>query len=201
MPLNPVAMSGVVVATGSGLGLLGSRFKDLSDAVSAAVVAWLKQATVTTIDVGVVGIAAANGTGLIANAVPPPLEGLLLAQFAGNGFLGPSAPSLAKALATGVAVNTATAQVSTSVPVMGPGAGQGLVVPKPNTVLEQLVVQEFSARQMVGSMTPNLARAIGAACFAWASTLQVVVVDVGVPLIVPPGTTVPGGSQGTGVLQ
>lgn len=133
--------------------------------------------------------------------VPAALQGLLIGEFASNGILGTSTPSLATALSLGISANIlAQAQVQTvDTGVAGAGVGNGTVVGVTAGILGPLMVGTFASQGLLGTFSASLALAISTAFATWFLTAQAITTSAGVGVGAGVGTVIglDPGSMGT----
>jgi hypothetical protein len=97
------------------------------------------------------------------------LQSMLIGQFAANGLLGQSSAQLAAALSQGITLNIlATAQVSTvDTGTAGAGVGASKVLGVNPGALTPMMIGQFAAQGMLGTMSSALANAISNAFCIW----------------------------------
>lgn len=121
------------------------------------------------------------------------LQGMLIGQFAASGILGPNSAQLANALAQGICLNIlATAQVTTiDAGTAGAGVGASKVVGINPGALTPMMIGQFAAQGMLGSMSAALATAISNGFCTWfLASNQTQTVHSGVGAGVGQGTVV-----------
>lgn len=184
----PITLGGLTGAVAAGLaagGMVGQAVPQLAAGVSAGLMIWIPQLTVTTVDAGTLGV----GTGLLPFAVPAPLIiGSLLAMYPANGHLGPMAPLEATGLGTGIATGFAQGLMTTNHPTVGTGTGVARVVGPPAF---PSLVAGFGSVGITGQGSALKANAIS-------SALVLVLQSFTVPIPIV-GAASPTGSSGVGV--
>jgi len=102
---------------------------------------------------------------LVASA----FKGLLIGQFAAQGMLGKSTPSLATAISDAVTINILSTAIVQTVDsgTLGGGVGTSKVLGINSAALKGLMVGQFASQGMLGQYSPKLAGAISEAFALW----------------------------------
>jgi len=192
MPIDPGTttpiFNGMLVANG----LIGPGTTQLAAGLAAGLFQYASTAiTVSSIDVGTLGVGVGSGIGVLL--LPSVVLGALSPMMSGNGVLGPLAPSMANAIANGVAASLALAAISTNNPGVGIGAGKLQLLP--TGAGGTTFAAAFKAAGMGGSMVSALGHAVGMALDAVISTA------LGVVAIVGPPNVLPGAGVGFGAIS
>lgn len=185
MPLTPPGATTVILPALLGTGNIGLGTPQFASGVATGLSMWAAQASVTTIDVGTLGV----GSGQMLFVLPQPLllTGLT-AGFASCAIIGIMAPLLIAGLSIGISGALSTqALVKTTHPTVGTGAATakitgGSAVP--------MMIAGFAAVGMAGPTVVKQATAIGLG------------VDIAVAAFVLPvpivGPSAPASSSGVG---
>jgi len=192
MPVDPGTttpiFNGMLVANG----LIGPGTTKLAAGLAAGLFQYVSTAiTVSSIDVGTLGVGVGNGIGVIL--LPSVILGALSPMMAGNGVLGAMAPSMANAIANGLSACLALAAMSTNNPGVGIGAGKLQLFPTGAGGVT--FVAAFKEAGLGGVMVSALGQAVGTALDA------VIVSALGVIAIVGPASPLPGAGVGVGKIS
>ena len=192
MAINPGVTTPIFLGSLVANGQIGPSISQFASGLALGLFQYTQSGlTVISIDAGVLGV----GTGICPTIIlpEPVLLVSLMTSLAGHGIIGPTMPLQANAIALGVSVSLALAQVQTINPLVGIGAGKLQLIP--NGTGGSIFAAAFKASGMVGSMVTNLGLAVGLGLDAVIATAIGVVAIVGSPSIVPSG------GVGTGVIS
>jgi hypothetical protein len=184
MPLTPVNITASLLGSLSASGMLGTGASQLAVGIASGVMLWVGQLTVTTVDVGTLGV----GAGTFPCVIPQPLLlAAMLSSFPATGHLG----SMSLLLATGIANGLATAFPQGLITTVNPTVGVGTatcIFPGPSAVPS--MIAGFKSAGMNGAATEKTAMAVGMGLdIAFGSYVQPI------PIVGPPS---PSPSSGTG---
>ncbi len=186
MPLTPPGVTFAVMEAMVAAGFLGPDNIKLANAVGLGASSWIRAVTVSTADVGSLGV----GAGLNPLVPPPSITSGLLASFSAAGLGGIQAPRLALALGSGLTLGFLQGVLVTQHPNVG--VGTGLVSYKGASSIPFLIAA-FPASGLLGLGGPKLAAAIGVALdqafFAFTQPIAIV------------GSVSPSASSGVGTGQ
>lgn len=188
MPLNPPALaSGFITPQLIASGNIGNGVSKLSMGIAIGVVQFLSQATVTTTDVGTLGV----GATVFPLIVPSPLvQAELIKGVTSLQIFGQLAPAFCQGLSLGL---TTGWQALALYNIQHPGVGTGTAVAKlvaPSAVPSMLF--GFSSASMTGTGPFKMARAIGTAL----DTTFAQFIQAGLPIV---GSVSPVGGSGVGI--
>ncbi len=148
--------------------------------------------TVATIDTGLAGAGIGAGVGII---IPPPvLVGSMISAFASHGIAGIMSPSLATAIGTAMSQILAQANIVTTHPSVGTGAGVAKLIPNPPSS-QAAFLEGFLSSGIIGVMGPNLASAVAQGLDAALPS------GVGAVIITGSASTAAASGVGTGLIQ
>jgi len=188
MPITPPGAAAVIAPNLLAVGMLGTAMPQFALGVGTGLSLWAPTVTVTSIDVGTLGV----GTGLGPVLIPPPLLlANLLISFTATGIMGVMAPLKALGLSNGISLALAQGVVQTINPIIGAGAGIAKFIPPP--AIPQMIAG-FAAVGMTGTSIVQMATAIGMALM---QTFAVYVTPI---VIVGAGSPTAGGGIGSGSI-
>lgn len=193
MPVSPVTLIPTLNAAMISQGLAGTFTSQLATGVAQAIVQFLPTIVVTTVHLGVLG--AGQGIGKV---VLEPTSGaaFILGALTSAGMSGTMLPSLAVALAQGIALEiNALAIINVVVTGSSNGGGSGFLVGALEAALIPLLLSNLTGQGLLGSSTSQLSLGLGTGIASWMRTGIITTVDVGTP--VPPFTSVAGVGLGT----
>lgn len=169
MPLTAPTLTTVFTSSLISSGMLGTAVPKFASGVALGISLWVQKLSVTTFDVGLVGV----GTGLLPFLFPQPIFlSSLLGTFVTNGLTGPMAPLKATGLANGISLGLAQGIVTTNHPTVGSGAAVARVS---GPLAFSSLMQGFSSVGITGSGASREANAIS---IALRITLQSLVLSV-----------------------
>ena len=183
MPLDPITVGAIMRGSLAGAGVIGSGSSLLAAGLATALCTYGKAGmTVTTIDVGTLGVGKGTGFGVIV-PVPVLLASLMVSLPAG-GIAGVSSVQLAAGISTGYSASLASAIINTIHPSVGLGSGKLQILPNAAAAIG-IFISCFLAAGMKGPSAIPLATAVAKGLNAVLPTAMGIVVIAGPPNIVP----------------
>lgn len=193
MPVVVPALTSSIVSIGASLGIVGTGFPLLANAVS------LSCAKVFSLP-GTVSVAAAGaaGTGsivpgpVIVGVVPSVMASLIQANMAASGMSGAMSYNQALAISTGITTTALPSLILIGVSLgVGSGVGTGKVVSFNNVLFGNDLYMNMASQGFVGTQAYTLARAIAdGVCLAINSAGTIPVVTIAGPAGPAPGATI-----------
>lgn len=160
MPIIPTFMSSQSQLTGTGLGLVGSKFSSLVKAVSNAVATYIVSAAVVQGTNQVTGPGAGTHTGTISGITGPGMSSLMKTKATLLGLVGSKIGTLFDALSAGIVASVKQGIAQGSVVGGGPGIGTAKIMYLQPTVLSKQIQAQMIAMGLVGEKAGSLADAI-----------------------------------------
>jgi hypothetical protein len=158
MAINQGTVLPIFLSTLAANTFLGISAPQLATGLANAITAYaLSGITVSSVDVGVLGVGAGTGFGIVLPSST--LSASFTGTFPANTIAGPMTPALINAVSLGFMQVFAIANIITVNPTVGVGAGEVSLVPNPSISIPAFI-GGFSAAGMVGVASQNLARAI-----------------------------------------
>lgn len=180
MALVEASSVSIVASQMSSVGMGGSGVAQMALAVGNGMTLALRAVTVTTADVGTVGVGAGTGVPFLE---PNAATSFFSIGLASSGVSGPSSVQLALAYGASLSLIVSTATSVTVHPAVGTGAGVMTVIPSGTAT--SIFLGALSSSGMTGAFVANLANALGSAFEMCMPIITGPVAIVGPPSVIP----------------
>lgn len=155
MPLLSSIGTPILLSSLAGVGLVGISTPTLAKAIATALVSWGQSRSVSTVDVGTVGV----GVGFLPLIVPlPSFYAALLSQAKAQGMDGVFTPLFLAGLSQGTTAFLANGIIATQHPSVGVGTAIATVGGPPSP---PICLQAFASLGLTGETSLRLARVLG----------------------------------------
>ncbi len=183
MALSPTVLTPIFFTSLIGSGLIGPGTLQLAEGLASGLSNYCTSGVkVQSIDTGTLGVGSGVGVGVIM-----PLPTILVAMqgtFIAHGLIGPFAPLKAQGISQAIVQSLLLAQISTTSPSVGVGAGVATFIPNPAFSLSSFK-DGLEGAGMKGSKVPDLAAAVSEAIdIAFPMSIGIIAI-AGSPSIVP----------------
>ena len=184
------------MAAGTSVGLVGSDFSRLANAIGDGVCkSLLLPSVLTSTLVGVSGIGVITGGPVIV--VPFALQADIGMAMASYGIVGSASQQLASAVATGVSQAILSASVVGTCPLVSTGGGTAFMANYTPLLLFSLLSSSATMYGLAGSEVPRIMNALATGISSnFLKVIKVPVVAAGPPIPPPPAGPVPSGGPG-----
>ena len=199
MPLNPQIFGTSILTAGTSVGLVGSDFSRLANAIGDGVCkSLLVPGVLTSTLVGVSGVGVITGGPVIV--VPLVLQadiGLAMTSF---GIVGAASQQLASAVALGVSQAMISATVVGTCPLVSTGGGTALMANYTPPFIFSLLTASATMYGLAGSEVPRIMNALATGISSnFLKVIKVPLVVAGPPIPPPPAGPLP--SAGPGIVN
>ncbi len=199
MPLNPQIFGTSILTAGTSVGLVGSDFSRLANAIGDGVCkSLLVPGVLTSTLIGVSGVGVITGGPVIV--VPLVLQadiGLAMSSF---GIVGSASQQLAAAVALGISQAMVSATVVGTCPLVSTGGGTAFMANYTPPFLFSLLTSSATMYGLVGSEVPRIMNALATGISNnFLKVIKVPLVVAGPPIPPPPAGPLP--SAGPGIVN
>lgn len=192
MPFLVPAATTSMISTGSGLGILGTEFSKIANAVSTTCASVFSlPGTVTVTASGAAGAGVVAPGSVITGVEPSSMSSAIVAQMASVSLVGAQVANQSLAISTGIISGLAGLVLTGPSPGVGTGVGTGKIVNFNNVLFGNTLYTNMASQGMVGEKSYIMAVAIGnGVCLTLNAAGIIPIVTIAGPAGPAPGATV-----------